>query len=100
MGNRSPPISGADKQKRPPSETPLSLWLRANSISRYGLAKRLQCDVKLVKLWSMGKCLPSLVYAFKLERETEGGVPASSWLGTPLGLEVWNSVGNQGKARG
>lgn len=75
------------------------MWLKANSMSRYGLAKVLQCDVKLVKLWSQGRCIPTLVYAFKVEQATKGGVPVSSWLGTPLGREMWNSVGNQGRVK-
>ena len=94
-GRPSPPIAGKNARKRPPSITPLSLWLKANQKSQCSLARDLGCDPKLVKLWTTGRVIPGLVYAFKIERQTEGGVPASSWLGTPLGREMWNTTGNK-----
>lgn len=82
-----------DDDSRPPSTTALSIWLKANGVSRYEMARRVKADPKQVKTWETGRVLPNLVYAFRIEQATKGGVPASSWLGTPLGRMMWNTIG-------
>lgn len=39
-----------------------------------------------------GQVIPELVYAFKIEALTEGGVPVESWLGTELAKLQWEHV--------
>lgn len=40
--------------------------------------------------WCDGRSLPDYVYTFVIEKATGGGVPVSSWLGTPIGKLLWN----------
>lgn len=39
-----------------------------------------------------GQVIPELVYAFKIESVTEGGVPPESWLGTELAKMQWQLI--------
>lgn len=74
---------------RPMVRTPLKVWLEKKGVTQTGMAKMLGCQDRMVKLWANNQALPGLIYAFKIERVTKGGVPAASWLGTPLGQKAW-----------
>lgn len=93
MSNNVPIYSDLPRQKRPVSDTPLAAWLSVNGMSRFAFAREVGCDPNMVQLWANGRCLPSLVYAFKIDRATRGGVPPASWLGTELGRLTWNNTG-------
>ncbi len=92
MSRKATPVYGqTDHHKRPKSETVLSTWLRVNGKSRFALAREIGCDPKMVGYWADGRSLPSLIFAFKLERATNGGVPLESWLATEIGRLQWNN---------
>ncbi len=82
------PYSGP-ASKRPKSETPLMVWFRASGQTIYSLARAIGADPKTVYHWMYGQCIPELVYAFKIEAVTEGGVGVESWLGTELAKLQW-----------
>lgn len=65
-------------------------WLGAQELSHSAFARRLGASLKMVEYWANGQALPGLVYAFRIERATKGGVPVSSWLGTELGRLQWS----------
>lgn len=66
-------------------ETPLRAWCERHDASILSVARRLRLSFSTVYNWFTGKRLPDLVNAFRLEKLTEGGVPAVSWLGTARG---------------
>jgi len=57
--------------------------------SNKAFAATLGLERKRVEYWRNGQALPTLIWAFKLERTTGGKVPASSWLATELGQAAW-----------
>lgn len=59
-------------------------------MSQREFARQVGCDYKMARYWANGQAVPTLVYAFKIERATEGGVPVASWLGTELAKLMWN----------
>lgn len=88
-----PHLAKLVRYKRPGAETPLSVWLRTRGITQYQFAKVIGCSPKAVEWWASNRSMPGLVYAFKIERATQGGVPISSWLGTELGRLMWRGSG-------
>lgn len=94
MGNKRTIYTMKRVDKRPRSPTTLQVWLSKRDLSRFAFAKEVGCDPRLVALWADGRVLPGLIYAFKIERATKGGVPVTSWLGTELGRTLWNSQGS------
>lgn len=78
--------------KRPAAFTLLHFWLRERGISLTAFARTVGCDVKTLEFWCTGRCLPSLTYAFAIEKATEGGVSAATWLGTPIGKMLWARI--------
>jgi len=91
MGNRSAHFSGLSAGERPVSETPLIIWMEQHEVSCFALAQRCGVTPSAMSHWMRGQAIPPLVVAFKIERETRGKVPVSSWLGTELGQALWNS---------
>lgn len=88
----SGPTKRAFKEKagdREPEETLLNRWMLKHGVTVRGLAESLGCCTQIVHYWRNGQQLPSLVYAFKLEKFTKGAVPVSSWLGTRVGKLAW-----------
>lgn len=75
-------------------DTPLALWLGEHGISPWEFAKTISADRKSVIGWARGTSIPSLIYAFRIEQATNGGVPAASWLGTKLGMRQWQEFGS------
>jgi hypothetical protein len=84
IGQNLPPY------KRPITYTLLDKWLKARQIPDSVFAGQLGCDLKMITYWRQGQCMPDLVYAFRIERQTQGGVPVASWLGTPMGRALWH----------
>lgn len=74
-------------------ETPLGAWLRKRGVSPYAFARRVGADATQVRGWCSGRSLPGLLYAFKIDQLTEGGVPPESWLGTGLAKLKWREMG-------
>lgn len=93
VSNPLPFYGNTAPAQRPECDTPLSVWLKAHGVSKFALARKLGCDPKMVGLWASGRVMPSLVYAYKLAKETANGVPAAAWLGTELGKLLWNNGG-------
>jgi transcriptional regulator with XRE-family HTH domain len=91
--NPTPFYSEFDRNKRPPSDTLLGTWLKAQGISAFHFARLCGCDPKMVILWASDRSTPSLHYAFKIEQVSEGAVHVSSWLGTALGKARWDAMG-------
>ncbi len=65
------------------------VWFRASGQTVFALARAIGADPKTVYHWMYGQCIPELVYAFKIEAVTEGGVGVESWLGTELAQLQW-----------
>lgn len=84
--------------KRPSQPTILSLWLKSHGISRDKFARQVGCSGKNVDFWCDGKTIPTLHFAFMIEKETEGGVPAETWLGTDIGKHLWTEIQKRVKA--
>lgn len=78
--------------KRPIQLTLLSMWLKSRGISRDAFARKVGCNDKMVDYWCEGRCIPTLPYAFAIEKATEGGVPVPSWLGTEVGRAQWKRI--------
>lgn len=78
--------------QRPKCETPLRQWLDGNGISVLAFARRLNKATSHVRYWVDGQQVPSLVDAFRIERETQGGVPVASWMGTEIVKFMWNNA--------
>lgn len=74
---------------RPTCETPLNLWLDETGYSTMAFAKLVGMDRKRMEYLRRGQVLPTLVWAFKIERATGGKVPASAWLATEIGQAMW-----------
>lgn len=84
--------------KRPQQATVLSLWLKAQGMTRVEFAKRVGCNKKMVDYWCAGRCVPTLAYAFMIEKVTKGGVSASVWLGTAVGQQQWKLIEDRARA--
>lgn len=74
---------------RPRIETPLGQWMGREGTKVTVLAEELGLSWKTLENWVLGRCQPPLIWAFKIELYTKGAVPASSWLATDLGKEMW-----------
>jgi hypothetical protein len=87
-----PIYGGVPTNKRPAQRTVLHLWLTSRGVGRDTFAKQLGCNHRMVDYWCDGRCIPGLVYAFAIEKITNGGVPAAAWLGTDIGRMLWTRV--------
>lgn len=67
--------------------------MKTNQCSIRTIGKAIRAQHTQVKAWMEARALPNLVFAFRIDQYTKGGVPASSWLGTPLGRNLWHSMG-------
>jgi plasmid maintenance system antidote protein VapI len=67
----------------------LDQFLSDSGWSTKAFAEKLGIDRKRLEYMRNGQNLPTLVWAFKIERETAGKVPASSWLATEIGQAMW-----------
>lgn len=83
-------VFGQKPEHRPICDSPLDAWLRARDLSRYSFAKKLLVSPRTVQLWCNNQALPDLVNAFKIQRETDGGVTPEMWLGTELARFQWS----------
>tara|TARA_R110000868_G_C10784959_1_gene755819 strand:- start:36 stop:239 length:204 start_codon:yes stop_codon:yes gene_type:complete len=61
------------------THTRLKSWLAAASISQAEMARRLEYDKGNLHRLLNGTLRPTLDLAFRIERETNGAVPASAW---------------------
>lgn len=84
---------GLKQSEVPATETLLAAWLKAHKRTAYSIAQMCQCDPTSMTRIVLGKQLPGLILAFRIEQATEGGVPVASWLGTELGRIRWNMPG-------
>ena len=62
----------------------LSAWLQAQNISQAEMARRCEYDRSNFHRLLSGKLSPSLVLAARIERETNGAIPAVSWADLPV----------------
>lgn len=74
---------------RPRIPTALQLWLGKNKVGVERMARMVGMTERGVRLLAYGQVMPQITTAFMIERVTKGGVPASSWLGTPIGRAQW-----------
>lgn len=58
----------------------LQSWLEANSVTAAEMARRCEYDPSNMSKLLKGTLRPTLEMAFKIERATDGAVPASSWV--------------------
>lgn len=84
-------------QKRPIERTRLYHWLQEANISYRRFALMVGTTELHVGYWAQGRVVPSIVYAFRVELLTKGGVPASSWLDTTLARSAWNLIEKRAK---
>lgn len=89
--NTIPLIGGVRAHKREINPTLLDQWIKAHGVSQLKLSRLIGCMPKTVEYWCKGQTMPDLVSAYFIEKVTEGGVPATSWLGTAIGKLVWNN---------
>lgn len=78
--------------KRPAQQTMLDLWLKSKGMPRTVFARKVGCNKKMVDYWCEGRVIPTLPYAFMIEKVTKGGVSASIWLGTAVGKAQWKRL--------
>ncbi len=90
---RNPMMEYVKANDRPIQPTALDFYMKSRGISLFEFGRRLQVDWSAVKSWCNGQALPTLVNAFKIEKFTEGNVPAESWLSTDIGRIQWNTPG-------
>jgi transcriptional regulator with XRE-family HTH domain len=83
--------------KRPKEMTQLREWLQENNMTMEAFARKMGTNKTHVGWWATGRTLPGLIYAFRIEQVTAGGVPASYWLGTLLGKMQWNSISSRAR---
>jgi len=88
-----PAVRGAPPWTRAAEDTLLLKWLKTQGINFYRFAKLVELRPDRVAYLARGQVLPDLSIAFRIQNATKGGVPASSWLGTTLGRQVWNTNG-------
>ncbi len=88
----TPSIYSGHASKRPQEPTMLGLWLKSHGISKNQFARMCGCTGKMVDMWCSGQVIPSLIFAFVIEKCTEGGVGAEAWLGTQYGKHMWNEM--------
>jgi len=58
----------------------LAAYLDAHGVSNKAFAERVGCSRVMVSLMRAGTTPPGLRLAAKIERETDGAVPATSWV--------------------
>ena len=101
LGIRYPTLMGRTTEKtiysgravrRPQEETMLALWLKAHGVSKNKFALMIGCSSKMVDLWTSGRVIPGLIYALKIEQQTQGGVGMEMWVGTSIGKAQWNAL--------
>lgn len=85
--------AGVKPADRPPDASPLGVWLTKRGISVYSFARQIEADYKLCRLWATGRAIPGLIYAFKIDQATGGGVAPSMWIGTTIGQLQWRGAG-------
>ena len=78
--------------QRPVERSALAMWLRVRGISKARFASSLGCSKKSLDFWCDGQVVPTLIWAFRIERATGGGVPAVSWLGLEIAKTQWNEL--------
>lgn len=88
-----------NRMTRPKGETLLDKWLKEQRLSRDGFADRLGVARRTVTFWALNKVLPDIINAFRIDQATEGAVPVSSWLGTPLGMKKFSNFAEAAKKR-
>jgi hypothetical protein len=91
--------NGLHAYYRPVYQTLLSLWLKKHAISRASFARQVGCQEKMVHYWCNGQCLPTLPYAFQIEKVTAGAVSAATWLGSEIGRTTWNQIQQRAKPK-
>jgi len=62
----------------------LTEWLRSENISQAEMARRCEYDRSNFHRLLSGKLSPSLALAARIERETNGAIPAVAWAALPL----------------
>ncbi len=85
--------------KRPQQETLLGIWLKAHSISKDQFGRLVGCAPKMVDFWCAGRCIPGLLYAFKIEQVTGGGIGVETWLGLDIAKLEWNRIQRRAKTQ-
>ena len=92
----NPDYDGKTMNQRPVERTALHHWCVKNGVSRAAFARKLGCTPNMVSFWCDGKCVPSLVYAFAIEKVTKGDVAVAMWLAVPQARRQWEAVERNG----
>lgn len=103
MPRKAVPLYGGTPQSvstRVGCPTPLDEWLIQNGVASTTLARRIGCHLRMVDHWRLGKVMPGLVYAFRIEQATGGGVPVAAWMGTERAKAEWSIAETRKKERG
>lgn len=66
--------------REPGKKTDLFYWLAHNGLSQRAFAERVGAHYTIISRVVGGKMTPTLELAVRIERETNGEVPASSWV--------------------
>lgn len=74
-------------------------WLKSHGVSKNKFAKIIGSSPRMVDWWCDGRSLPGLIYAFIIERATEGGVAVEMWLGTEIGKQFWREQLEKGEMK-
>ena len=83
--------------QRPKEMTQLREWLQEQGMTLEAFSRLIGTNKTHVGWWATGRVIPGLVYAFRIEQVTKGGVPASYWIGTMLGKMQWNSISSRAR---
>lgn len=72
-------------------------WLKSHNVSKNKFCRMIGCAPRMVDWWCSGRSVPGLIYAFIIEKATEGGVSVEMWLGTEIGKQLWREQLSKGE---
>lgn len=73
----------APTQKQKMARSPLGVYLITTGMSVKSIARAVGVKFITAQQWAYGEAMPTIPYAFEIERVTKGAVVIEAWLGMP-----------------